>query len=236
MNTRPLNTVGTMDAPDLQTRMAARKAQLGEHLTPYDLRRIEGRRGIEAENARVASTGLARTPPTTPGAGSFWKNNGNGTATQGTFGGPQTTTGLARTPPTSNGTPPSPPALRTALTPPLPPVIPAAIQPALNSPGAVVPSPATVPQQREAVNPLSGSLGTGQTPGTTAPINPGAALGVNQRGASVPRGQDALPEDEANYGGTGLYRRKFANPKSAATYGSYVKSLFAGSSGDEDDS
>ncbi len=87
----------------------------------------------------------------------------------------------------------------------------------------VAPSPGA-PQQTERANPLTGDGGGAQMEGTTEPINAGDALGLNRRGTNTPQGMDASPS--SNIGGTGLYARKFSNPKSAGVYDSYVKKLF----------
>jgi len=83
--------------------------------------------------------------------------------------------------------------------------------------------PVAPAQQTEAANPLTGTAST-QMEGTSAPINAGKAMGFTQRGAGVPRGNDA--SGGANVGGTGLYARRFATPQSAAMYSDYVKRLF----------
>ncbi len=90
----------------------------------------------------------------------------------------------------------------------------------------VAPSP-SVPQQTERANPLTGDGGNDQVQGTTESINPGTALGLNRRGTNTPQGMDAS-SPSSNIGGTGLYARKFSNPKSAGVYDSYVKKLFPG--------
>ncbi len=76
--------------------------------------------------------------------------------------------------------------------------------------------------QTESNNPLTGT-GNAEEEDTTDQVDPGQALGVNQRGSGTPKGADAL---DGNVGGSGLYARKFGNPKSASLYGSYVKKLF----------
>lgn len=78
-------------------------------------------------------------------------------------------------------------------------------------------------QQTEAANPLTGTAST-QMESTSAPVNAGKAMGFTQRGAGVPRGNDA--SGGANVGGTGLYARRFATPQSAAMYSDYVRRLF----------
>lgn len=121
--------------------------------------------------------------------------------------------------------PPSPAAIRSPLTPALGANQPAAIQPALDTPGTPVASPTTTAApQTESNNPLSGD-GNEEAGGTTDSIDPGSALGLNRRGTQVPRGTDALTQDE-NVGGSGLYARKFGNAKSASIYGAYTKKLF----------
>ncbi len=121
--------------------------------------------------------------------------------------------------------PPSPRAIRTQMTPALPANQPAALQPALNSPGAPVTSPTTsAAPQTESNNPLTGD-GNAQPADTTDAVDPGSALGLNRRGTTVPKGTDAV---DGNVGGSGLYARKFGNPKSASIYGAYVKKLFPG--------
>lgn len=116
-------------------------------------------------------------------------------------------------------------------------------------PAAPVNSPTTTgAQQTESANPLTGD-GNKQPSGTTAPVNPGQAMGFSRSGGSVPRGQDAapaavVPEQSTQQklrssmsstmdnlrgktaGGAGLYKRSFTNPKSASLYSGYVKRLF----------
>lgn len=151
------------------------------------------------------------------------------------LGGTITSGGTTRTfapspynaPRTAAGTPASPAALAPALPPALPPTMPAAIQPALPAVGGTPVASATTSnaQQTESANPLSGD-GNAQPGATSDALKPGMALGVVQRGTSVPRGQDAQPS--SNVGGTGLYRRTFTNPKSASIYDQYVRKLFSG--------
>jgi hypothetical protein len=119
--------------------------------------------------------------------------------------------------------PPSPAAIQSPLTPALPANQPAALQPALPTPGAPAQSPTTTAQpQTESNNPLTGD--TNDEPGgSTEDIDPGSALGLNRRGTSVPKGSDAVDE---NVGGSGLYARKFGNPKSAGIYSAYVRKIF----------
>ena len=238
----------TMDAPDLQVREATIRAKLGQPLTPYDVRRLANRQSLEAQRG----VGLTRTTP-----------RGDPRTNYGRLSTPRTdgaapTTGLARTPPAQTppvtsttifgryngvntaGLPKSPPALAPAMKPALPPAMPAPLSAALPVRGAPVAGATTQnAQQTESANPLSGD-GNAQPSGSTAAIRPGAALGIVQRGSSVPRGQDAQPGQHA--GGTGLYRRNFATPQSASIYDNYVRKLFADSgstagsgASDEDD-
>lgn len=115
--------------------------------------------------------------------------------------------------------PPSPSSIRSQMTPALPTAMPAALQPAIDSPGA----PA-VSQQSEGANPMTGATST-QPEDSTEDIDPGQALGMKQRGSSLPRGTDAQPSS-GNVGGSGLYARTFSSPKSASIYDKYVKDLF----------
>ncbi len=97
------------------------------------------------------------------------------------------------------------------------------------SPAATLAAPVASPtttgaQQTESANPLTGD-GNAQAGGTTDAVNPASALGLNRRGATTPAGSDAQGASES-IGGTGLYARKFSNPKSAGVYESYVKKLF----------
>lgn len=96
----------------------------------------------------------------------------------------------------------------------------------------VPPSPAAAPvnapttvnaQQTESADPLTGD-GNAQPEDTTAPVNPGAALGFSRKGDQIPRGSDSV--SDVNVGGTGIYARKFNSPKSADLYSNYVKQLF----------
>lgn len=95
-------------------------------------------------------------------------------------------------------------------------------------PSAPVAAPTTVAApQTESANPLTGT--DNQRPaGVTAPVNPAADLGFSRAGAGVPRGQDAAPAGAKTAGGTGLYRRSFANPRSAGLYDGYIRKLFSG--------
>lgn len=98
---------------------------------------------------------------------------------------------------------------------------------------AVPPSPSATPvaspttinaQQTESANPLTGD-GNAQPGGTTDQVNAGSALGISRRGSTVPTGADAVTDASA-IGGSGIYARKFASPKSANLYGDFVKKLF----------
>lgn len=80
------------------------------------------------------------------------------------------------------------------------------------------------PAQTEAANPLSGDTTT-QTPGTTAPVNPGQALGFSARGNATAKGQDANGIDPL-VGGVGIYARRFSTPGSAQAYHAYTQRLF----------
>lgn len=80
----------------------------------------------------------------------------------------------------------------------------------------------TAQPQTESNNPLTGD-GNQESGGTTDELDPGSALGLNRRGTSVPKGSDAVDE---NVGGSGLYARKFGNPKSAGIYSAYVRKIF----------
>jgi hypothetical protein len=73
-------------------------------------------------------------------------------------------------------------------------------------------------------NPLTNDTGSEELPGDQEEIDPAKQMGFSQRGSSVPRGSDA--SGEGHMGGSGLYAKKFSNPKSADLYGSYVKKLF----------
>lgn len=96
----------------------------------------------------------------------------------------------------------------------------------LATPAEPVASPTTeAAPQTESNNPLTGD-DNAQPGGTTDQIDPGSALGLKQRGASTPKGTDALPESKGGLGGTGIYARQFANPRAADLYGSYVKKIF----------
>lgn len=120
--------------------------------------------------------------------------------------------------------PPSPAAIRPQIGPAIPAAMPAPIQPALDTPGTPVAGPTTDnAQQTESANPLTGD-GNAQAGGTTDEIDPGSALGLNRRGASTPSGSDAVADQ--NVGGSGLYARKFSNPRSASVYQEYVRKLF----------
>ncbi len=210
-------------------------------LPPYDPKHGYGR-GPRPEPAAAPATPsvpLARTPPTRPGAigtpskGGTITRNGVSTAYAPTPAPDRSNKGGTMTRNLAPGVnavtvvPPSPAAIRSQMTPALPATMPAAIQPALDTPGTPVTSPTTSgAAQTESANPLSGD-GNAQPEDTTDAINPGDALGLNRRGASTPQGSDALPQDP-NTGGSGLYARKFSNPKSASVYGAYVKKLFPG--------
>ncbi len=152
-----------------------------------------------------------------------------GTITRGgqTIDVPPGGTGVRRAPPAAPSVPPPQPALAPALKPALPPTQPAAIQPALpNNSGTPVASPTTsAAQQTEGANPLTGD-GNAQPGGTTDDVDPAKKMGFSQRGSGAPSGQDAAP---GNTGGTGLYKRTFANPKSASLYDTYVKKIFGNS-------
>jgi hypothetical protein len=133
--------------------------------------------------------------------------------------------GMAIVPPNPMSTPPM------AVLPPAP-------GPRYGTTGGVIPTfdsdvqppEPSAPPQTEANNPLTGSTPTASTPlpGASETINPGTALGFNQRGSTVPSGQDAMPT--THVGGTGLYARKFNNPKSADVYNGYVRRLFGNGS------
>lgn len=163
-----------------------------------------------ASNGEFGS-GLVKAAPT-----------GGGVITRGSevIDVPAGKTGIRRAPAPS--VPPPQPALAPALKPVLPITQPAAIQPALNTPGIPVASPTTAAApQTEGANPLTGD-GNAQPGGTTDQINPAQKLGFSQRGDGIPAGQDAV----SNSGGSGLYKRTFANPKSASIYDKYVKKIF----------
>ncbi len=98
--------------------------------------------------------------------------------------------------------------------------------PAATIAAPVVSSTTTAAQQTESANPLTGD-GNDQAPGTTDAVDPGSALGLNRRGSSTPQGDDAVQSPaSSNIGGSGLYARKFSNPRSAGVYESYIKKLF----------
>lgn len=160
-------------------------------------------------------TGLTKAAP---GAGSMTRGGVTVTVPPG---------GRAINPTAPGASVPAPqPALAPALPPALPPSQPAAIQPALNTPGMPVKSPTTAAaSQTEGANPLTGD-GNAQAGGTTDIVKPAQALGFAQRGAGTPPGQDAASGKDPNMGGTGLYAKKFSNPKSASLYDQYIKKLF----------
>lgn len=91
------------------------------------------------------------------------------------------------------------------------------------------------PPQTESANPLSGDTGAPMEETDTSVPNAslpdedvGQTLGFSQRGRSTPRGQDAQP---SNVGGTGIYARRFSNPKAANLYAGYARRIF----GDQDE-
>lgn len=122
------------------------------------------------------------------------------------------------------GIPQSPAAILSPLKNAIPFAMPAPLSAALPVSGAPVASATTSnAQQTESANPLSGD-GNKQPAGSTAPVNPGAALGISQRGNSVPRGQDALAGGPST-GGIGLYKRQFSDPRAASVYDKTVRRL-----------
>ncbi len=192
-------------------------------------------------------TGLARTG--TPNAGGTITRGGVTTSyAPSPAGGPSGTTnaggsitkgGVTRSfgpspykapvPRNNAGLPVSPPAIPPALPQVMPPALPAPLSSALPVPGSPVPSATTSnAQQTESANPLSGD-GNAEPEDTSDAIKPGSALGVNQRGNSVPRGQDLMA------GGTGPYRRKLSSPGAASVYDGVVRKLFSGSGASDDD-
>lgn len=104
---------------------------------------------------------------------------------------------------------------------------------------ASIKSPPQPKPQTEAANPLTGDGGD-QLAGTSAPVDPGVSLGFSRRGSVVPKGTDAQtpPKDTigtgpaTNVGGSGLFARRFSNPKSAALYHDFTKTLFGGGPND----
>ncbi len=112
------------------------------------------------------------------------------------------------------------------------------------TPAAPVAAPTTIQaQQTESANPLTGDTNA-NAGGTSAPVNPGQAMGFSRAGASTPAGQDAMPEQSTQEkigaatsatlssiggkptGGIGLYRRRFSTPQAANMYTDYVRRLF----------
>jgi len=73
-------------------------------------------------------------------------------------------------------------------------------------------------------NPLTNDTGSEALPGDQEEIDPAKQMGFSQKGSAIPRGMDA--SGDGHIGGTGLYAKKFSNPRSADLYGSYVKKLF----------
>ncbi len=173
-------------------------------------------------------TGLTRTPPRQPGrnAGGSITMNGQTTNYAPSAYDPSSTR------PNSGGT-----ISKGGLNYVVPPSPAGSYAPAsVAQPGAqpARPTPPPPPPQTEAVNPLtnSGSAPKSQLAGTTEDIDPAQAMGFSQRGGGVPAGTDAAPDEDGHTGGTGLYARKFNNPKSASLYDKYVRQLFG--SGDDD--
>lgn len=97
----------------------------------------------------------------------------------------------------------------------------------LATPAAPVAAATTVAApQTESNNPLTGDTNQ-DAEDTTQAVDPGQALGLNQRGSSTARGADAIPgSGKGGVGGTGIFARQFANPKSAGLYDSYVRKIF----------
>lgn len=81
-------------------------------------------------------------------------------------------------------------------------------------------------QQTERANPLSGAINP-QPQGTSAPINPARALGMTQRGTTVPNGDDATSM------GTSIFDRSYRNRRVAqgSPYDAMVRDLFSGYEG-----
>jgi len=92
----------------------------------------------------------------------------------------------------------------------------------------VAPSPVSQPKptadQPAKNDPLTNDTGSDALPGEQEEIDPANALGFSRKGSSIPSGIDS--SGEGHMGGTGLYAKKFSNPRSADLYGSYVKKLF----------
>jgi hypothetical protein len=129
--------------------------------------------------------------------------------------------------------PKDPAVIRSTITPAIPAATTAPLQPTLDSPGKVPASNATRPTSANPAknDPLSNAIGNAQLPGSSEEVPAASALGFNRRGDTVPAGQDALPDEDGQHtGGTGLYAKKFSNPRSADIYSSYVKKLFGGGS------
>lgn len=79
------------------------------------------------------------------------------------------------------------------------------------------------PQQTEQANPLTGD-GGGPMDGQSEVIGDVPGL-FSARGSGAPRGADAIPGQIT--GGSGLYSRKFTDPRKAAGYTNFTRGLFA---------
>jgi hypothetical protein len=86
------------------------------------------------------------------------------------------------------------------------------------APTAPTPRP---PQQTEAANPLTNSADEMPLDGETEDLDPGESLGVTQRGAGVPSGDDAVPGAPK----AGLFAGKFPSKK-PDRYGNFTRKLF----------
>lgn len=207
--TTPLAPPGASPQQAVQTSTSA--PTVPKQITPVSR---PGAIGSPNRGGTITRNGLTTTYAPSPGRTPNGPNKG-GTMTRDIAPGVKAVTVV----------PPSPAAIQSPLTPALPANQPAALQPALPTPGAPVQSATTTAQpQTESNNPLTGD-GNDEAGGTTDAIDPGSALGLNRRGTSVPKGSDATDD---NVGGTGLYARKFSNPKSAGVYSAYVRKIFGG--------
>lgn len=84
-----------------------------------------------------------------------------------------------------------------------------------NNPGSMAARAA--PQQTERANPLTGDNNLPME-GQTAAVKPPPFI---QRGAGVPRGQDA-----STMGGTGVFKRSFGSPQAASAYTNFLQKLY----------